>query len=122
MEQNNIFTKIELYKNRYWKNSYFYDTVRNMCLLHDYLYKFLEADSNLANFEQFQSLILTDFNSAIQTLQGLPGTLERNYDAFISSNKDLDYKLASEEDINLSKNMLDIESVCDFSISAVSNI
>ena len=119
MEQNNLFTKIESYKNKYWKNSYFYDTVRNMWLLHDYLYSFLKSDSNLSSFEEFQNLMLTDFNSAVQTLQSLPWTLQWDYDGFISSNKDLDYKLASEEDINLSKNLVDIESICTFSIDAV---
>ena len=121
MEQNNMFTKIESYKNRYSKNSYFYNTVRNMWLLHDYIYKFLKADSNLVNFEQFQNLLLTDFTSAAETLNGLPWTLEWDYDWFVSSNEDMDYKLASQEDINLSKNLVDIESVCMASIAAVSS-
>jgi hypothetical protein len=33
----------------------------------------------------------------------------------------MDYKLASQEDINLSKNLVDIESVCMASIAAVSS-
>ena len=119
MEQENIFNKEAWYMKRYWDNNYFYDTVRKVWLTHDYITKFLKADTTLKDFEEFQSIILTDFTAAAQSLSSIPWTLERDYDNFINQNESSNYKLATKNDIDLSKNLVDIESVCNFSVSAV---
>ena len=121
MEQENVFVKEKWYMERYADNSYFYDTVRQIWLVHDYTVKFLESDKELKDFDEFQSIMLTDFTAAAQSLSAIPSTLEFEYDDFIYKNEQSKYKLATKNDVDLSKNLKDIDSVCIFSVNAVNS-
>lgn len=116
MEQQNFFTRIENYKKNYQDNWYFSDTVRNLWLLHDYLYSAFTKDTNLMSYEQFTQIMYTDINSSTNIIQWLPSTLEREYNGYVSENQQQNYKLTPKDQIELSRSIADIETVCNLSM------
>ena len=119
MENQNMFNKKESYMKTYGDNKYFSDTVRKIWLVHDHIHSYLVADSKLKDFEEFKNIMLTDFTAATEALTSIPWTLQWEYDYFISENEKSNYKLTTKYDADSSKNLIDIDSICNFSYNAV---
>lgn len=105
-----IDTMIDQYEEKYWESSYFLWTIRYMKLLHEYLTELFTSDSNLQSFEQFQNIIVTDFDASISTLQSIPTTLDSEFQWFKYDNEI--FTLATEKDMEWAEKFIDIDTTC----------
>ena len=112
-ENNGIPEIASEYSETYTNDTYFKELVSYMWTTHKYITNFLETDSQIKNFSDYQNVMLSDFTMAANTLKKIPEELNILYKEFISINEISNYYYAKKEDVEASKNVVDIDSLCN---------
>ena len=113
MENNNIPEIASEYLKTYENDTYFKELVSYMWTTHKYVTNFLDADSQIKNFSDYQNIMLSDFTMATNTLKKIPEELNILYKEFLSINEISNYYYAKKDDIEASKNVVAIDSLCN---------
>ena len=112
-EDNSISEIASGYLGTYTNDTYFKELVSYMWTTHKYITNFLEADSQIRNFSDYQNIMLSDFTMAANTFKKIPEELNILYKEFISINEISNYYYAKKEDVEASKNVVDIDNLCN---------
>ena len=92
---------------------YFKELVSLIKGVHENTTNFLESDSQIRNFSDYQNIMLSDFTLAANILKEIPEKLNILYKEFVSVNEISVYYYVNKDDIEASKNVVDIDSLCD---------
>ena len=112
-ENNGIPEIASEYLETYTNDTYFKELVSYIWTTHKYITNFLDADSQIKNFSDYQNVMLSDFTMAANTIKKIPEELNILYKEFISINEISNYYYAKKEDVEASKNVVDIDSLCN---------
>ena len=113
LENNGIPEIASEYIETNKEDLYFKELVSLIKGVHENTTNFLESDSQIRNFSDYQNIMLSDFTLAANILKEIPEKLNILYKEFVSVNEISVYYYVNKDDIEASKNVVDIDSLCD---------
>ena len=114
MEREHILEFKEDYMKVYKDDTtWFKRVVQEIWTTFDYFTKFLEADAKVKNFSEYQNIMLSNYTMATKTLKWIPELLRSHYNDFLGMNEISMYSYAKQSDVEISKNVIDIDGLCN---------